>query len=474
MDLGQLAGQHGRHLVAGQLRHPQVQQGDVRTFGPGQLDRLLAVGCGADHLDRAGGRQQQHQPVTHHGLVVGDEDPDHADTCAGTRMRTCQPPDGRGPAVTEPPTAASRSDMPASPSPEPWPGTGSRPGGNPSSSTQIVTPVSVWSTATVTGRTGGVAGGVGQGLLHRAVGGVPRGGRHLARFTDDVQGDAAGVALDERRQVGDAQPERVAQRAHHRPGLAQPVAGQCGGAVERFEHCRTDALPRCHGSGRLQLDGQAGEAVRQHVVQLARDPAAFLQRGCLRLGVAAGLHLEQERLCLVARGDQLAALGRALGEQRDAEPGQAADQAVRHVADHAADRHRGHRDERASGPGVDRERDAAGHHERRYLTEPARGDQHGGEAGDGGDDDGRRGPGNGVHVVGELRGHRRDGHQRAGPDPLLRAVCCERGRQRDRRPAGDTPDQRTLQGRHPSSPSSTIVAAEMRCNGNETRPSRPG
>ena len=59
----------------------------------------------ADHLDVRLGLQDQPEAHPEQGLVVDQQDPDHAASPASScsRAETCQPPGSRGPACTSPP-----------------------------------------------------------------------------------------------------------------------------------------------------------------------------------------------------------------------------------------------------------------------------------------------------------------------------------------------------------------------------------
>ena len=63
-------------------------------------------------------------------------------------------------------------------------------------------------------------------------------------------------------------------------------------------------------AGALKLDGQAGQRVGEHVVQLSGDAAAFGQRGRGSLGLPRVLELGQQQLgavlALPAAPDELA------------------------------------------------------------------------------------------------------------------------------------------------------------------------
>ena len=104
------------------------------------------------------------------------------------------------------------------------------------------------------------------------------------------------MPVDKRAEIIHAKPNGIAKRPDGRPSLGETVAGQVGRAVERAEHVRRHALLRRHRPGRLQLQRQAGQAVRQHVVHVTGDPTALPQRRRLRFGVPADLQFGEERL----------------------------------------------------------------------------------------------------------------------------------------------------------------------------------
>src|SRR5262249_48858905 len=118
--------------------HADVHQDHVRVVTKSKVDRLDAVGCLSDHAKLRIGLNQDPESGADQGLIVGQQDPDHAGrlpappgapaTAAGARAsgsgrtaRTCQPRPGRGPASSVPPKAAARSRMPAMPAPAPVP-----------------------------------------------------------------------------------------------------------------------------------------------------------------------------------------------------------------------------------------------------------------------------------------------------------------------------------------------------------------
>ena len=96
---------------------------------PDDGDRLVAVGRLAHDLDVVLGVEQDPEPGADQGLVVGEDDADHARPRAaaridgtgatGSQARTRKPPPGRGPASSVARRRQrARSRMPAMP----WPG----------------------------------------------------------------------------------------------------------------------------------------------------------------------------------------------------------------------------------------------------------------------------------------------------------------------------------------------------------------
>ena len=110
----------------------------------------------------------------------------------------------------------------------------------------------------------------------------------LARPVDPQRGVGPGVAaeiLDQRAQLGQGRQLLAAQRADRLPGIGQPGLGQLGRPVDRGPQGFADRFPAGQLAGALQLDGQPGQRVGEHVVQLPGDPAALGQRGRGGLGL---------------------------------------------------------------------------------------------------------------------------------------------------------------------------------------------
>src|SRR5207244_10809010 len=116
--------------------HSDVHEHNVGMELPGAPYRLLAVGGLAHHVEVRFAVEDEVEAGADEGLVVDDQDADHAGTVMrGMRACTRQPgPGARGPVWTNPPTAPTRSRMPS----RPWPPPGPPPAGPaPSSSTKI-------------------------------------------------------------------------------------------------------------------------------------------------------------------------------------------------------------------------------------------------------------------------------------------------------------------------------------------------
>src|SRR5581483_8045890 len=75
---------------------------------------LIAPADLGDDLEVGFETEQGGQRTADHGLVLGQQDADHA---TGTATRSRNPPSGRGPASTEPPNRSTRSRRPRRPLP---------------------------------------------------------------------------------------------------------------------------------------------------------------------------------------------------------------------------------------------------------------------------------------------------------------------------------------------------------------------
>ena len=94
-------------------------------------------------------------------------------------------------------------------------------------------------------------------------------------------------------------------------GVGQPGFDELAGAVDRVAERWLSVLAFGELPGPLELDRGARERVREHVVQLAGDPATLGYRRRASLLIARVLELRQQHLGLVL------ALARLLEELRD-------------------------------------------------------------------------------------------------------------------------------------------------------------
>ena len=85
---------------------------------PGLPDRVGAVPGLADDLHVRFGVENHPEPGAHQGLIVGEQDPDHASS-RGMAAWTRNPPPAFGPTVSRPPRAVTRSRIPTVPRPAP-------------------------------------------------------------------------------------------------------------------------------------------------------------------------------------------------------------------------------------------------------------------------------------------------------------------------------------------------------------------
>ena len=91
----------------------KITSGRVRS---GHADRLQSVGGLADHLDAVFRPQQRGEAGPDQFLVVGEDDPDHCSLpLVGSTAVTRNPPPGRGPAVSRPPSALRPVGHPGDP-----------------------------------------------------------------------------------------------------------------------------------------------------------------------------------------------------------------------------------------------------------------------------------------------------------------------------------------------------------------------
>ena len=127
----------------------------------------------------------------------------------------------------------------------------------------------------------------------------------------DVEVHVGLVAVDQRRELGERRQRVAAQGADGLAGVGEPGLDELAGAVDRVAQTRRGVFAVGELARPLQLDRGAGERVREHVVQLAGDPAALGDRRRAGLLIARVLELGQQQLGLVL------ALPRLLEELRD-------------------------------------------------------------------------------------------------------------------------------------------------------------
>jgi len=110
--------------------HPHVHQHDVGGCAAHGLERGVGVPSRGHHLEVRGAADDRCQTVADKLLVVDDRDPDHGAgpctvvavvpgcvTSSGSTAVSENPPSGVGPAVSRPPSAATRSRRPSRPRP---------------------------------------------------------------------------------------------------------------------------------------------------------------------------------------------------------------------------------------------------------------------------------------------------------------------------------------------------------------------
>ena len=266
----------------------------------GLLDRLQAVGGLADHVEVVLGVEDHPEPGAHERLVVGDQHPHRAHAAASTcrlvrherQLRTdpeaaAAPPPGLELAAVELHALAHADEAVAAVAAEPL----ARRAGAAVGDLELelaLAPAHVH----LGGRVVGVLERVRQPLLHDAEGGEVEPGGQRAPLALDVQLDRqAGLAraLDER---ADARHRRLrgarvvlvvvaVQDAEQPPHLGERLAARAldlrrGG--DRALRVALEDPPRAAG-----LHDHHADAVRDDVVHLARDPAALVGRGALRL-----------------------------------------------------------------------------------------------------------------------------------------------------------------------------------------------
>ena len=236
--------------------------------------------------------EQHRQPVADDGLVVGDQD---ADGHAGTSISTRQP-SAVGPADIVPPARSIRSRSPSSPWPPPIPSRGGA--GRDAVVDRQRGAVGLVAHGDGRARAGRIARDVRQRLLRAAVEREARIGRERPCLALDpqrhVEVHVGLVAVDQRRElrrrVGSASPRSAptAWRAFASPALTSSLARSIASLQTAAGVLAVGELPRP-----LELDRGAGERMREHVVQLARDPAALGDRRRARLLIARILELRR-------------------------------------------------------------------------------------------------------------------------------------------------------------------------------------
>lgn len=103
----------------------------------------------------------------------------------------------------------------------------------------------------------------------------------------------------------------VAQGVHRRAGLGQPLDGETSRPPKQRTDCADVAPAFQQRVGRLELDGQRAQGMREHVVDLAADPIALSQsRGTITFSIGAQ-PLGEQRLGLGGPVAVLAAAGTA-------------------------------------------------------------------------------------------------------------------------------------------------------------------
>ena len=231
---------------------------------------------------------------------------------AGTSISTRQP-SAVGPADIVPPARSIRSRSPRSPRPPPIPC--ARRSGRDAVVDRQRGAVGFVAHRDRRARARRVPRDVRQRLLRAAVEREARIGRQRPRLAFDPQRDVEVhvglVALDQRRKLGDRRQRVAAQRADGLAGVGESGLDELAGAVDRVAQTRAGVFAVGELARPLQLDRGAGERVREHVVQLARDPAALGDRRRAGLLIARVLELGQQQLGLVL------ALARPLEELRD-------------------------------------------------------------------------------------------------------------------------------------------------------------
>ncbi len=328
------AGQPPRRLDAVEARHADVHEDDRRAQAPRLVDGLAAVGRLAHHLDVRRRLEQLAKAGADQGLVVGDE---HARAHVRGRCAwIAKPPPSRAPVWSAPPYSATRSRIPISP----WPAPSRLPltctGPRPSSRTSTSSARERVAQDDLRVRGAGVLEGVGQPLLHDAVGAQVDAGGQRHPLALDGERDRQPRPLDLLDEDVDVLDARLglelgavvlaAQHAQQPARLDQRLAP---GLLDRGQRL---ARRRLLGAQRMALgaglDDHHADVVRHEIVQLARDAGALLGHRLVRAQLVLAL-------------EQLGAGGERVGAQLAA-------------ADGAADEdHREDRGPREDGDAVD-------------------------------------------------------------------------------------------------------------------------
>ena len=108
------------------------------------------------------------------------------------------------------------------------------------------------------------------------------------------------VLLDQRRDRSRRRHRRIAAQCSDRTArLLQPLARELVCALDALaDRVRIRAL-REQRVGRLELDHEAGERVREHVVDVARDPRRLFESRGSQLLLVRALRLRQQQLGLL-------------------------------------------------------------------------------------------------------------------------------------------------------------------------------
>ena len=161
------------------------------------------------------------------------------------------------------------------------------------------------------GSVGSVLADVGQSLARDPLQREADVGVELARLSHDLQARfAAGLLAICADEAFERLGQRAAVLAQGGNGLARLVE-----AVDRKLTRALDALRGTvdvgalheQGLGDLELDGECGQGVRQHVVHLACNAHALVERGGARLLLARPLRLCEQQLRLLGAQDVLLA-----------------------------------------------------------------------------------------------------------------------------------------------------------------------